>query len=404
MNVTPSANPAVSVDDITAARALFAGRVAETPIMFADSLSRMTNREVWIKAECLQRAGSFKVRGALNVLSHLPGADVVAASAGNHAQGVALAASWVGSRATVFMPENAPLPKVDATRGYGAEVRLIGSNLADAVEAAQAHAAETGAVFVHPYDDPRIVAGQGTMGLEIAEQLPEVGTVVIPTGGGGLLAGTAVAVHHHRPEAHLIGVEIDVAASYTASRQAGHPTRVEPGRTMADGVNVVVPSPFVFDLIEEHVADLLVVDDIQTSAALTVVLERAKLMVEPAGAVAVAALLAGLVPGHAPDPLVVVLSGGNLDLLLLGKMVRHGLQTAGRYATFRVWVPDQPGQLARVLEEVASRGANVVHVEHHRQGVDLPFGVVEIDVSVETRNADHAEEIRTALGPYRPER
>ncbi len=402
VTVPPSANPTVTFDDIVAARELFEGRVAETPMLFADSLSRLTGREVWIKAECLQRAGSFKVRGALSVLSHLGGADVVAASAGNHAQGVALAASWVGSRATIFMPEIAPIPKVNATRGYGAEVQLVGTNLADAVEAAQAFAHETGAVFVHPYDDPRIVAGQGTMGLEIAEQLPDVGTVVIPTGGGGLLAGSAVAVRHHRPAAHLIGVEIDVAASYTASRRAGSPVRVAPGRTMADGINVIVPSPLVFALVEKHVADLVVVDDAQTSAALTVVLERAKLMVEPAGAVGVAALLAGLVPDHAPDPLVVVLSGGNLDLLLLGKVVRHGLQAGGRYATFRVWVPDQPGQLARVLGEVASRGANVVHVEHHRQGLELPFGVVEIDISVETRDADHADEIRRALAPYQP--
>ena len=400
--MSDSANPkvSVSIDDIRQARQRFADRVAETPLLFADSLSRMVDREVWIKAESLQRAGSFKVRGALNVISQLDGAPVVAASAGNHAQGVALAASWAGSKATVFMPEIAPLPKVKATRGYGAEVHLIGTNLADAVVAAEEFAARTGAVFVHPYDDPRIVAGQGTMGMEIAEQMPDVGTVVIPTGGGGLLAGSAVALHDANPDVHIVGVEIDQAATYVASRRAGRPVRVSPGRTMADGINVIVPADFVFDLIEQHVTDLVVVDDSQTSSALAIILERAKLMVEPAGAVAVAALLAGQIDG--PDPVVVVLSGGNIDLLLLRKVIRHGLEAAGRYATFRVWVPDQPGQLAAIVALVAAQAANVVSVEHHREGFELPFGVVEIDLSVETRDHSHAAEIGQILAPYRP--
>lgn len=405
-NVPGSANRSpspVTLEDILAARHRHQDRVSPTPMIYADSLSRLSGRQVWIKAECLQRAGSFKVRGALNVIAQLEGAAVVAASAGNHAQGVALAATWAGSEATVFMPEIAPLPKVRATEGYGAEVRLVGSNLADAVEAARAFAAETGAVLVHPYDDPRIVAGQGTMGLEVVEQLPDVGTVVVPTGGGGLLAGTAVAVHSRKPDTRMIGVEIDQAATYVASRRAGRPTRVAAGRTMADGINVIVPSGFIFEIVEEHVGDLLVVDDGQTSAALAIILERAKLLVEPAGAVGVAALLAGLVPSDAPDPVVVVLSGGNIDLLLLRKVIRHGLQAAGRYATFRVWVPDQPGQLAAVLGRVAAEGANVVSVEHHREGFELPFGVVEIDISVETRDHDHAGEIRAALAPYRPD-
>jgi threonine dehydratase len=404
--VSESANPApespVSAADVTAARERFAGRVPETPLLFADSLSRMSGRQVWIKAESLQRTGSFKVRGALNVISQLEGAPVVAASAGNHAQGVALAAAWSGSEATVFMPEIAPLPKVNATRGYGARVELTGSNLADAVVAARQYADESGAVFVHPYDDSRIVAGQGTMGFEILEQLPDVGTVIVPTGGGGLLAGTAVAVHATRPDVRMMGVEIDQAPTYIASRRAGRPVRVAEGRTMADGINVIVPADFIFDLIELHVADLVAVDDGQASSALTVILERSKLVAEPAGAVAVAALLAGLVPEDAPDPIVVVLSGGNIDPLLLRKVIRHGLQAAGRYATFRVWVPDQPGRLAEVLALIGSHEANVISVEHHREGFELPFGVVEIDISVETRDPDHAEEIRQSLGPYRP--
>lgn len=400
--VSDSANPSRSVTpaDVADARLRIRDRVAETPLLFADSLSRMVDREVYIKAECLQRAGSFKVRGALNVISRLEGAPVVAASAGNHAQGVALAASWAGSPSTVFMPEIAPLPKIKATAGYGADVHLVGTNLADAVEAARKFADDTGAFFVHPYDDPRIVAGQATMGCEIVEQLPEVETVVVPTGGGGLLAGTALAVHDAKPDVRMVGVQIDQAPTYVASRKAGRPVRVSPGRTMADGINVIVPSDFVFEMIEEHVADLVVVDDSQASSAVTVILERAKLMVEPAGAVAVAALLSGQVAGD--GPVVVVLSGGNIDLLLLRKVIRHGLEAAGRYATFRVWVPDQPGQLASVVALVANQDANVVSVEHHREGFELPFGVVEIDISVETRDSDHAAEIRDLLAPYRP--
>ncbi|HSJ36142.1 MAG TPA: threonine ammonia-lyase [Acidimicrobiia bacterium] len=404
MNETanPGHRSSVTPSEVVAARERFAGRVAVTPLLFADSLSRISGRQVWIKAESLQRTGSFKVRGALNVISQLDGAPVVAASAGNHAQGVALAAAWSGSEATVFMPEIAPLPKINATRGYGARVELTGTNLADAVVAAREYADKTGAVFVHPYDDPCIVAGQGTMGMEILEQLPEVGTVVVPTGGGGLLAGTAVAIHAARPEVRMVGVEIDQAPTYIASRRAGRPVRVAEGRTMADGINVIVPADFVFDLIEAHVTDLVAVDDAQASSALTVILERSKLVAEPAGAVAVAALLAGLIPDAAPDPLVVVLSGGNIDPLLLRKVIRHGLQAAGRYATFRVWVPDQPGRLAEVLELIGGQGANVITVEHHREGFELPFGVVEIDISVETRDPDHAEEIRQSLQPYRP--
>lgn len=404
--MTDSANPGppapVTAAEVGAARERFAGRIPETPLLFADSLSRLSGREVWIKAESLQRTGSFKVRGALNVISQLDGAPVVAASAGNHAQGVALAGAWSGSEVTVFMPEPAPLPKINATRGYGARVELTGTNLADAVDAARRFSDDTGAVFVHPYDDPRIVAGQGTMGLEIVEQLPEVGTIVVPTGGGGLLAGTAVAVHAGRPGVHMVGVESDQAPTYVASRRAGRPVRVAEGRTMADGINVIVPADFVFALLEQHVSDLVTVDDSQASSALTVILERSKLVAEPAGAVAVAALLAGLIPAAAPDPVVVVLSGGNIDPLLLRKVIRHGLQAAGRYATFRVWVPDQPGRLAEVVDLIGESGGNVISVEHHREGFELPFGVVEIDISVETRDAEHAAEIRRSLQPFRP--
>ena len=280
--------------------------------MWSQSFSRLTGRDVYLKAECMQRAGSFKIRGALNVLTRLDGQPVVAASAGNHAQGVALAAAFSGSKCTVFMPEGAAIPKIKATQDYGAEVELAGSSLADAVELATAYAAETGARLVHPYDDPLIIAGQGTMGLEILEQLPEVGTVVVPTGGGGLLAGTAIGVRSLKPEVKVLGVEIEAAAVYAASRRKGEVIRDFPRGTptVADGIAVSVPSDLVWEIAEEHVDEFLVVNDAQTTAALTLILERSKLMVEAAGAVGVAALMEKLIPDDAPDPICIVLSGG----------------------------------------------------------------------------------------------
>lgn len=392
----------IDIADIQEAAARFQGRVTRTPLLRSSSFSRLTGREVYLKAECMQRAGSFKIRGALNVLTRLEGRPVVAASAGNHAQGVALAAAFTGSPCTVFMPTAAPIPKIKATQDYGAEVRLEGASLADAVEVAERHAEESGSRFVHPYDDPLIVAGQGTLGLEILDQLPDMGTVVIPTGGGGLLAGTALGIHALRPQVTVIGVEIASAAVYSVSRRRGALVRDYPRGvpTVADGIAVSVPSDLVWEILGEHVAEMVVVDDDQTTAALTLILERSKLMVEAAGAVGVAALMEKLIPDNAPDPVCIVLSGGNIDLMFLGKVVRHGLEASGRFAKYKVMVPDQPGNLARVLSAVADQGGNLVHVEHHREGFRLPFGQVEIELSVETRDADHAARIAAALEPY----
>jgi threonine dehydratase len=389
----------ITLQDIKEARSRFEGRVTETPLVWSQSFSRLTGRDVYLKAECMQRAGSFKIRGALNVLTRLDGQPVVAASAGNHAQGVALAAAFCGSKCTVFMPEGAAIPKIKATQDYGAEVELAGSSLADAVELATEYATKTGARLVHPYDDPLIVAGQGTMGLEILEQLPEVGTVVVPTGGGGLLAGTAVGMGSLKPGVKVLGVEIEAAAVYAASRRKGEVVRDFPrGRpTVADGIAVSVPSDLVWEIAQQHVDEFLVVNDAQTTSALTLILERSKLMVEAAGAVGVAALMEKLIPDDAPDPICIVLSGGNIDLMFLGKAVRHGLEASGRFAKFKVLVPDQPGNLFRILGVIAENGGNLVHVEHHREGFRLPFGTVEIELSVETRDADHAARIATAL-------
>jgi threonine dehydratase len=392
----------ISIDDIHDARTRFENRVTRTPLIRSSSFSRMSGREVYIKAENMQRAGSFKIRGALNVITRLDGQPVVAASAGNHAQGIALAASISGSDSTVFMPRTAPIPKIKATQDYGAEVRLEGDSLADAVEFATEFASQTGARFVHPYDDPLIIAGQGTVGLEIVEQLPEVGTIVVPTGGGGLLAGVALAAKSVKPDITVIGVEIEAASVYAESRRRGELIDDFPrGRaTIADGIAVSVPSNEVWEIVEDQVNQLLVVDDEQTTAALTLILERSKMMVEAAGAVGMAAVLEQMIPEEAQDPVVVVLSGGNIDLLFLGKAVRHGLEASGRYAKFIVHVTDKPGRLVGVLQSIADAGGNVVRVDHNREGFGLPFGTVEISISVETRDIDHAREIATVLGPY----
>ncbi|HLV90248.1 MAG TPA: threonine ammonia-lyase [Acidimicrobiia bacterium] len=389
----------ITIEQVKEARSRFGDHVSRTPLLRSNSFSGLSGREVYLKAECMQRAGSFKIRGALNVVSRLEGAPVVAASAGNHAQGVALAARISGSPCTVFMPTNAAIPKIKATQDYGARVKLKGRNLADAVESARQFAEKTGARFVHPYDDELIIAGQATLGEEIVEDLPEVGTVIVPTGGGGLLAGTALAVKTLRPEATVIGVEASAAGVYAASMKAGHLITDYPrtNPTIADGIAVTVPSEPVWDLVQKNVDSVITVDDSQTMAALTLILERSKLMVEAAGAVGVAALLEGLIPEDAPDPVCIVLSGGNIDLMVLGKVVRHGLQASGRFAQFTVHVPDQPGSLAGVLTSIAKLGGNVVQVDHHREGLAMPFGKVEIEISVETRDRDHAAAIAKAL-------
>ena len=386
----------ITLSDIHAAFERGKSVVMPTPLIPTHTFSVMAGREVWLKAENLQRAGSFKIRGAMNALSLLAPDQrergVVAASAGNHAQGVALAATTLGISSTVFMPENAALPKIDATRQYGADVRLHGENIGDALDAATEFAAETGAKLIHPFDDAHIVAGQGTLGLEIIDAMPEPGTVVVPVGGGGLISGIATAVKALSPNTRIVGVEAEATVPYIASRRAGEPTPVPPRFTVADGIAIARPSELCFRHIEEHVDDLVAVGDGQMMLAVTLLLERAKLMVEAAGAAALAALMAGLVP-DAPGPTVLVLSGGNVDLLLVDQVIRHGLESAGRYGTFTVHVPDVPGQLARVSRAIADEGANVVSVDHQREGIGLPFGYTAIRFSVETRSATQFDEI-----------
>lgn len=390
----------ITLQEIRAAAERGKAVVMTTPLMPTATFSRMTGRDLWMKAENLQRAGSFKIRGAMNALSMLDEAKrakgVVAASAGNHAQGVALAASTLGISSTVYMPQSAPLPKIDATRQYGAEVRLIGTAITDAIDAATEFSRESGATFIHPYDDRDIVAGQGTLGLELIEQMPEPGTVVIPVGGGGLAAGAAAAIKALHPDTHIVGVEAAATATYVASRKAGTPTPVVPQFTLADGIAVARPSALVFDHIEAHVDDLVTVDDSQMTRAVALLLERAKFLVEASGAAPLAAVMEGLVADK-PGPTVLVLSGGNVDLLLLDQVLRHGLEAAGRYGWVAVRVPDVPGSLARITEIIAAEGANVVEVDHQRSGIGLPFGFTEIRFSVETKGKDQFGSVCEAL-------
>lgn len=389
----------VSLSDIEAAQRVLEGVAIRTPMEESRWLSSLVSGPVLLKCENLQRTGSFKIRGAYVRMSRLTAAEraagVVAASAGNHAQGVALAASMLGIKATVFMPEGAPIPKLNATRGYGAEVIFSGAILDEALVAAQAFAAETGAILIHPFDHPDIVAGQGTCGLEIIEQAPEAATVVVPTGGGGLVAGVAIAVKQRRPDVRIVGVQASRAAAYPQSLAAGHPIAVAEMNTMADGIAVGLPGAIPFAAISQYVDDVVTVSEESISRALVLTLERAKLVVEPAGAVAVAAIMDE--PSRFTTPTVAILSGGNVDPLLLGKLIRSGMAAAGRYLSLRVRIPDRPGGLARLLTELAEAGANVLEVVHERILGTLSVDEVEVSLQLETRGEPHAQTVFARL-------
>ena len=389
----------VDLDDVRAARKLLDGVIRVTPLEHSRVLAAAAGGPVHLKCENLQRTGSFKIRGAYTRICRLTpeqrAVGVVAASAGNHAQGVALAAQLLDTRATVFMPVSAALPKVDATRNYGAEVRLAGGSVDEALELATEYEAETGAVLVHPFDHPDIVAGQGTVGLEILEQCPEVRTVLVGTGGGGVVAGIGVAIKAMRPDVAVIAVQAEAAAAYPASLAAGRPIPLDRMATMADGIAVGRPGDLPFGLVRNVVDEVVTVSEAAISKALLLCLERAKQVVEPAGAAAVAAVLAE--PRRWEPPMVAVLTGGNIDPVLLMRVVQHGMVAAGRYLSVRVRIADRPGELARLLALVAELGANVVDVEHSRTTSHLDLGEVEVALSVETRGAEHRVELLAAL-------
>jgi threonine dehydratase len=369
--------------DIEAARARLASVVRVTPVYPSDTLSRMAGRTVFLKAENLQRTGAFKIRGAVNRIAALSEAEravgVVAASAGNHGQAVAWAAREIGVAATVFMPQDSPMTKVEATKSYGARVELGGEMFDEALAAAQAYMDETGATFVHPFEDELVIAGQGTIGLELVEQAPDATTVVLPIGGGGLASGVALALRAVRPEVRLVGVQAAACAPLAGGREYGF--------TIAEGIWVKKPGDLTSAIIREHLDDVVTVTDDEISAAILLLLERCKLVVEGAGAAGLAAVLAGRTGGD--GPVAVVLSGGNIDPSLLISVMRHGLTLGGRYLVIRTRVPDRPGELLKLLSLVAETRANVVSVEHHREGMSVAVAETEVELTLGTRDEEH---------------
>jgi threonine dehydratase len=393
----------VGLEDIRRARSVIDGVITHTPVLSAGAISRWTGTKVLLKAENLQRTGSFKLRGAVNRMSTLSDDErargVVAASAGNHAQGVALAASALGVSSRVYMPVDAPLAKQVATADYGAEVVLAGETFEESYAAARSDA--DGRVLVPPFDDAAIIAGQGTVGLELLEQAPEVDAIVVPLGGGGLLSGIAIAVKALRPGIRLIGVQASGCAAWNASLAAGHPVEIERGTTVADGIAVQRPGDITFPLVKQYADEVVEVTEDEICRAVVVLLERSKLMVEGAGAAGLAALLAGKVKAREA---VCVLSGGNLDAGMLQIIVRFGLTRNGRFLRLRTQMPDRPGALKRLTDLFAEHRVNILDIDYHRDGaIELGVNDVRVLISVETRDFEHGERvvelIRTAGYP-----
>jgi len=390
---------APTLADIEAARGRIGGLARVTPVFSSETLGRRSGRSVLLKAENLQRTGSFKIRGAVNRMATLSeterAAGVVTASAGNHGQAVAFAARAAGVRATVFMPEDAPMAKVDATRSYGAEVVLEGSGYDEANAAAQ-EAVEAGATLVHAFEDEVVIAGQGTLGLELAEQADGIGTLVVPIGGGGLASGIAVALKELRPEIRIVGVQAASCAPLAGEDPGGF--------TIADGIAVKTPGVLTSAILENRLDDVVTVTDEQIAQAIVLLLERVKLVVEGAGAASVAALVSGRVPGSGPA--CAVLSGGNIDASLLIEVARFGLTRAGRFLILSTRIDDRPGALAKLLGLVAAERVNVLSVEHHREGMDLPVTGTEVELTLAMRDEEHCEELlrRVAEWGYAAER
>jgi threonine dehydratase len=401
--VNPLSELPVTLADIRQAQRLLEGIIATTPVESSRALGRQVGSDVYLKCENLQRAGSFKVRGAYVRMAKLSPEErargVVAASAGNHAQGVAVAAKSLGISARIYMPLGVALPKLAATRGHGAEVVLHGHNVDEALAEAQRYADETGAVFVHPFDNVDVVAGQGTIGLEIIEQIPDVDTVLMGVGGGGLLAGVAVAIKARAQELgreiRIIGVQAENAAAYPPSLAADALVPLKRVSTMADGIAVGRPGQLPFSIIRELVDDVVTVSEDSLARALIFLLERTKMVVEPAGAVGVAALMDGKIEN--PGTTAVILSGGNIDPMLMLKVIQRGLAAAGRFMTVRMMLDDRPGSLATISRIIAENDANVTGVDHTRVGGSISMGDVSITVNLETKGHEHGEQVLTAL-------
>ncbi|HXD60957.1 MAG TPA: threonine ammonia-lyase [Lacisediminihabitans sp.] len=386
--------------DFEAARTTVAQVAKVTPMESSIFLSEVLGSPVFLKCENLQRTGSYKIRGAYNRLSKLSEEErargVVAASAGNHAQGVALAARELGIKATIFMPVGVALPKLQATRNYGAEVVLRGHTVDEPLRAAAQFAESTGAVLIPPFDHADVVAGQGTLGLEILDQVPDLATVVVPIGGGGLISGVASVLKQkfaaEGRTVRIVGVQAENSAPYPLSLRNGEPTEITILPTIADGIAVSKPGILNFDIIRSAVDEVVTVSDDDIARAILVLLERAKLVVEPAGAVSVAAILMGLVKSG-PGSTVAILSGGNIDPLVMERVISRGLSASDRYLKLRLMLPDRPGQLARVAELISEANANVVEVLHTRHGRNALISQVELELSLETRGPEHVERV-----------
>lgn len=397
----------VTRDELLATRETVNRIARVTPVESSHYLAQVLGSPVLLKCENLQRTGAYKLRGAYNRLSKLTADErargVVAASAGNHAQGVSFAARELGIAATIFMPIGVALPKLEATRAYGAEVVLTGTNFGETLEAAKAFAEQSGAIFIPPYDHPDVIAGQASVGFEILEQVPNVDTVLVPIGGGGLIAGVAAAVKLEAArlgrDIRVVGVQAANASPFVPSLAAGHIVSVPPATTIADGIAVFTPGTLTFDLVQQYVDDVVTVSEDDLARALVVLLERAKLVVEPAGAASVAAIISGALRNAVPNPgtTVAILSGGNIDPLLMQRVIAVGLAASARYLTIKISLPDRPGQLALVADTLSDVSANVVEVLHTRHGQDMRISEVELQVAVETRGPEHREAVMQAL-------
>jgi threonine dehydratase len=374
--------------------------VRETPVLASGTLSQRAGVNVVLKAENLQRTGSFKLRGALAKIDSLGdacAAGVVTGSAGNHAQAVAYAASTRALRCEVFMPEGASISKVEGARALGATVHLIGSTVDQSLEAARRRAEEGGMAFVHPFDDPEVIAGQGSLGLELLEQVPDLVRAIVPVGGGGLASGVAVALKQQRPEVEVIGVQVTSCAPFPRSLESGRPVPVDSALTIADGIAVKRPGELTLKLIQRWVDRLMVVPEDDVAEAMVFLMQQAKLVVEGAGAVGVAALLGGQLELSGPGTTVVILSGGNVDPGLLAEIARRHESQAGRRLVLLARLPDRPGSLALLLRLVGQLGSNLLDVEHIREGFDLHIRETAVQLVLETRGAAHAAEVTESV-------
>ncbi|OEH92720.1 threonine ammonia-lyase [Bacillus solimangrovi] len=390
----------LNLKEIKKAQFELKGIINQTPLDFSNTFSNMSNQQVYLKLENLQKTGAFKVRGAYYKMRTLTDQErakgVIAASAGNHAQGVAFAGAMANVPVTIVMPRRAPLAKVQATREYGAKVILHGEVFDESLEKALQIQQETGSTFLHPFDDEEVIAGQGTIGLEIIEQLPDVDAIVVPVGGGGLISGIATSIKEINPNIQIIGVQSEAIASMKTSLEAKKITKITGADTIADGIAVKQPGEKTFNVIQKYVDDVVVVNELEISRTMLYLLERNKQLVEGSGASALAAILYNKLP-FKHKKVAAIISGGNVDVNLISRIIEHGLVEAGRFVTFSTLVSDRPGELNKLLSIIANLEANVLSIHHQRQGSRVTPGLTDVQFSLETRNREHIEEIAHAL-------